>query len=139
MCADEYVGKQKLEAEKQDKLREYKATVDRRLEERLRQAEQEKARVLDDLQSKIQALNIASTDKEQLSANLRDARADKENKQAQLQEIVLLSGERVIGDEGGGGEEAGAGVLGEDQGPEDEDWRAQVQVCPGLLRFSYIR
>ena len=62
--------------------------MDKKLEEKVKQSEQEKAKILDDLQSKIESLNLPSADKEILTNNLKNARADKENKQTQLQEIV---------------------------------------------------
>ena len=86
------LGKAKMEAEKEEKLNEHKMSVDKKLNEKLKLSELEKAKVLDDLQSKIQALNIESTDKEILMTNLQNARTDKENKQTQLLELVTYSG-----------------------------------------------
>eukprot|EP01022_Parablepharisma_sp_SALTPOND_P028444 TRINITY_DN70977_c1_g1_i1.p1 TRINITY_DN70977_c1_g1~~TRINITY_DN70977_c1_g1_i1.p1 ORF type:complete len:685 (-),score=174.03 TRINITY_DN70977_c1_g1_i1:6891-8945(-) len=86
--------KQRMEAEKNEKLAGYKAMMDRKVEEKTKQLEFEKAKVLDDLQNKIQALNIGTADKENLANNLQNARMEKENKQVELQEL-----ERQIEDE----------------------------------------
>ncbi len=85
MCG---IEKQRLELETQQRLDECKADVDRRLETRLKQVERERAKFSEELQSRMQALNLDPADQDLLAQNLNEARKEKENKQVQLEEIV---------------------------------------------------
>lgn len=76
-----------MRKEKEDILEEHKRTLDKKLNDKIKQSENEKTKLMDELHNKLQSLGIPSSEKDVLIERMQKARADKLAKQKQLENI----------------------------------------------------